>query len=652
MMAAPSQKQILLFLAAVVVPSMALTFLTLQIISQEKELAAKRLQEERSRRAREIGQILLARLETIKRDEVQQQIQCDAVTPCAYIHPETRLIAVKRDGRLALPWELGPVHPPIAASEPAVAELIRKAEAAEFVAKDSIKSVEAYRAALSSTPSRRRRELIRLELARVLRKAGRIQEAGRTYREIAALSADFKDEDGMPLCLYAADALLDQGEDGREILPILEGIMTSPGWQQPLVYYRLCDLAKKVLARPTASGVHHATDKILANVRQRIQDIEAATELQRNADSMEIFKHPDGASEDLPKWKLINAARWFVGTARKPVEDVTFVVAVGAGSLLQELRRTPGVSEINSGAWRFVDGSDMEGDALGSAFPDSRIALEKPGSSPEANSGNDRRFLYGLTLLLVLGITLFGGYLLWRDVRREVRLASLRSQFVAGVSHELKTPLASIRMFADTLRLGRLKSQKTQEEYLNTIVNESERLSRLLSNVLDFSRIEEGQMAYQFAPVSVPDVVVAAAKAMSYPLEQMGFTLAIALEDGLPEIQADRDALIQALINLLHNAMKFSGSSRRIELSAARIEDSITIRIADQGIGIDAAEHKKIFERFYRASSSNPERIPGTGLGLTIVSHIVNAHRGAVQVESAPGCGSTFSITLPLGSQS
>jgi signal transduction histidine kinase len=108
--------------------------------------------------------------------------------------------------------------------------------------------------------------------------------------------------------------------------------------------------------------------------------------------------------------------------------------------------------------------------------------------------------------------------------------------------------------------------------------------------------------------------------------------------------------LIQALLNLLHNAMKFSGSSRRIELSAARADGTITLRVSDHGIGIDPAEHKKIFERFYRAALSNPERIPGTGLGLTIVSHIVNAHQGSIVVESAPGRGSTFSITFPLGS--
>jgi signal transduction histidine kinase len=646
MTASSHRKQILLFLAAVVLPSMALTFLTLQIIRQEKELAAKRLQEERGRRAREVGQVLLARLETIKRDEVQQQIRCNPAVPCGYVHPETRMIAVEKDGRLILPWELGPAMAAAAGLEPATAALVYKAAAAE--SKDLAKSVQVYRSAISSTAHPAWKQRLRLELALVLRKAGQSQEAGAIYRELASLPMDIRDEDGIPLCLYACEALLNQGVQYQEILSILAGILSSPEWKQPLVYYRLRDLAEKLLAQAPGTDVRNAVEKSLIGVRRRIQDVEDASELQRNLASIDPLQNAGGTSAE-PRWAMMSAGRWFVGRAQGAGNARTFIIAVGVDSMLQRLRGPIG---SDRGDLHFVSASDPNGETLGFAFPDSRIVLGQKRVAAESDFGGTRSYPYVWALLLVLGITLFGGYLLWRDVRREVRLAALRSQFVAGVSHELKTPLTSIRMFADTLRLGRLKSQKTQEEYLDTIVNESERLSRLLNNVLDFSRIEEGRMVYQFGPVTIPDVVGAAAKAMSYPLEQMGFTLAISLEDGLPEIQADRDALIQALLNLLHNAMKFSGASRRIELSAVRGETGITIRVADHGIGIDAAEHKKIFERFYRAPSSNPERIPGTGLGLTIVSHIVNAHRGAVEVESAPGRGSTFSITLPLGSQS
>jgi signal transduction histidine kinase len=141
-------------------------------------------------------------------------------------------------------------------------------------------------------------------------------------------------------------------------------------------------------------------------------------------------------------------------------------------------------------------------------------------------------------------------------VRRETRLAQMRSQFVSSVSHELKTPLTAIRMFAETLRMGRSSNAQTQNEYLETIINESERLTRLLNNVLDFSKMERGERTYDPQPASLPDVVQAVARTMRYPLSQLGFTLHVDVEDQIPPARFDRDAIEQALLNLLTNAMK------------------------------------------------------------------------------------------------
>ncbi|MCK4495433.1 MAG: sensor histidine kinase, partial [Candidatus Aminicenantes bacterium] len=258
---------------------------------------------------------------------------------------------------------------------------------------------------------------------------------------------------------------------------------------------------------------------------------------------------------------------------------------------------------------------------------------------------------YLLALLLVLSVTLFGAYLLWRDVRREVRMANMRSQFVSSVSHELKTPLTAIRMFAETLRLGRSRSKKTSEEYLDTIVNESQRLTRLLNNVLDFSKIEEGKRIYQPEPASLYEIIQASARAMEYPLNQHGFRLNVSVEEDLPDVRVDRDALEQAILNLLHNAMKYSGDSRDIELRLQKKDGHAVIQVIDQGVGIDPKEQKKIFEKFYRIPTRENERTAGTGLGLSLVLHIVRAHGGHIEVESVPGKGTTFSIYLPLESE-
>jgi signal transduction histidine kinase len=218
---------------------------------------------------------------------------------------------------------------------------------------------------------------------------------------------------------------------------------------------------------------------------------------------------------------------------------------------------------------------------------------------------------------------------------------------VASVSHELKTPLTAIRMFAETLAMGRSRDECTRSEYLETIVNESERLARLVDNVLDFSKIEQGKKIYRLRPAHLEDIAGSAVRAMQFPLAQQGFRLHFSAED-LPEIQADADAIQQAILNLLTNAMKYSGDSREIDLRLYARNGDAVIEVVDRGLGLVPEEQKHIFEKFYRAPSQESQLIAGTGLGLTLVAHIAKAHHGRVEVESAPGTGSRFYIMIPI----
>jgi len=267
---------------------------------------------------------------------------------------------------------------------------------------------------------------------------------------------------------------------------------------------------------------------------------------------------------------------------------------------------------------------------------------------PQGIARNVRLGFYLFGLFLVISVTLFGAYLLWRDVRREMRLAEMRSRFVAAVSHELKTPLTGIRMFAEMMHMGRPIDPDTQAQYLETIVNESERLTRLLNNVLDFSRIEQGQKTYHREPNDLAEIVQATARTMTYPLEQENFALDVKIENDLPPAYVDRDGIEQAILNLLTNAMKYSGESRDIDLHLRSEDGQAIIEVSDHGIGIEPDEQARIFEQFYRTPSPDNEGIPGTGLGLTLVQHIARAHGGTVTVQSTLGEGSTFSMHLPL----
>jgi signal transduction histidine kinase len=241
--------------------------------------------------------------------------------------------------------------------------------------------------------------------------------------------------------------------------------------------------------------------------------------------------------------------------------------------------------------------------------------------------------------------------LCWRLVRRETEMARLKSDFVANVSHDLKTPLSVIRMFGETLELGRVPDEGRRREYYRVITRESERLSRLIDNVLDFSRIEGGRRSYERVPTPVEPLVRDSVDAFAYPLEQQGFKLEVHVEPDLPEVPVDADAIGQALANLIDNAVKYSGVERTIVVEARREGERLALSVTDRGIGIPPAEHAKIFDKFYRVGRSDTQGRRGSGVGLALVRHIVEAHGGSVSVRSAPGQGSCFTIWLPLATR-
>jgi len=264
-----------------------------------------------------------------------------------------------------------------------------------------------------------------------------------------------------------------------------------------------------------------------------------------------------------------------------------------------------------------------------------------------------RRWRIG-TLCLVGFIDLMLGaglVLVYSNVRRELHLSRIKSDFVANVSHELKTPLALIRLFSETLELGRVPSDEKAKQYYRVINKESQRLTQLINNILDFSRIEAGRKEYRFAPTEVGRIVTDVLEAYRFQIEQQGFTLEVHVADDLPEVVADKEALGQALLNLVNNAIKYSRDEKYLSLDVRAEGGKVLLAVTDRGIGVAKSEHKKIFEKFYRAENSLVHETKGSGLGLALVQHIMQAHGGSVEIESAPGKGSTFTLVLPLQKQ-
>ncbi len=292
-------------------------------------------------------------------------------------------------------------------------------------------------------------------------------------------------------------------------------------------------------------------------------------------------------------------------------------------------------------------GSPEEERRFADVFPDLILAIKYQGTTI-ADIGS--RFLrYNYIVLAALSVLMVGGiWLTYRNVSREMNLARLKSDFVANVSHELRTPLALIRLYAETLELGRLTAKEKYQEYFRIIREESERLTALINNILDFSRIEAGRKEYEFKETNLADLVRSTLDSYRFQIEQNGFAFEENICTDIPPVTVDREAIARSLLNLVNNALKYSKDQKYIGVSLYRANSRVNLEVRDRGIGIPPNEQEKIFEKFYRCGDPLVHNIKGSGLGLSLVRHIARAHGGDVLVESTPEKGSKFTIALPL----
>jgi signal transduction histidine kinase len=252
-------------------------------------------------------------------------------------------------------------------------------------------------------------------------------------------------------------------------------------------------------------------------------------------------------------------------------------------------------------------------------------------------------------MAMFAGVMALGVFFVARAAAREVRLAELKSNFVSSVSHDLKTPLALIQLFAETLELGRLKHTDRAHEYYRIINSEARKLTRLINNLLDFSKIEAGLRRYKREPVNLSDLAARVVDSLDSQFRHNQFTVTTRLDGKVP-VMLDPEAAEQALENLLSNAMKYSPEHREIVVEVDRDDRYGIVRVTDRGVGIAPRLHRRIFRKFYRVQTDAGSGPQGTGLGLAIVDHVMRGHGGFVRVESEPGRGSTFELHFPLQS--
>jgi Signal transduction histidine kinase len=255
-----------------------------------------------------------------------------------------------------------------------------------------------------------------------------------------------------------------------------------------------------------------------------------------------------------------------------------------------------------------------------------------------------------LILVILMDIVLLSGTLvIFRNVKRQVELSQMKTDFVSSVSHEIRTPLALISMYIETLEMGRVKSAEKIKEYYSVILNETARLSGIVNRILNFSQIESNKRKYTFTETAINEVAENAALTFHYSLENKGFSYSFEPDNSLPVIMADREAVADAFVNLIDNAMKYSTEKKEITVRTGKDDNYVYIEVEDHGIGISEKDQKYIFDKFYRVTETNlANRVKGSGLGLAIVKHIMDIHKGNISVKSIPGSGSVFRLSFPL----
>ena len=621
------QRRIALLLSAILIPTAALVLLVVRVVRQENELSERRATEQRREALDQLRREVSARLQALRLGEVNRLIgesarRLPSDAPIVFVAP------LAQDGgqdRIVPPWEDGRTAPRPGARFVAAQ---REGESREFQHKDPAAAVASYRHALGIASTAWEKCAARVWLGRGYLKAGNSADAERTDLAAVQECGALLDADGVPLALYAAERLVARGQHDGPVAEYLVRRAGAPPWRSPNEAYILQSLLRRI-ARPDAAD---ALRTIEAEIRTSEQ---ISLLIQDSHDALGKLQRASRSAPGDLAWVGYGDEPWLLTLVSPASFAAPLVMAVSPRQIVPEdvtLQVTPAAGSVPLGDG-FVD--------VHVAWPPGRFAVRPAG----------RGLVYSSMLAVVLGAGLLAGYLLIRDVHREAETATLRSQFVASVSHELKTPLTSIRAHAETLLMGRAATAQATSDYLQTIVSESERLTRLVDSVLDFSRIDQGRKTYHLQETSLDEVVQSAARAMEHPLGQLGFTLAISSDGTLPVVRADREGLTQAILNLLGNAMKYSGDARHIDVRVGTRNAEAYVDIVDHGIGIARDDQARIFERFQRVQSEETTGIAGTGLGLTLALHVVEAHRGRIAVVSQPGHGSTFSVCIPLQAQ-
>jgi signal transduction histidine kinase len=627
---------------SVALPSLFLVFLSFRLVTQEHELSVKRMEEARIQAERQFASDLQRKLDEWTAPIAAATWKELLLFRRSFASSNAWVAGVAVEDRLIPPWEYiagGADSPPSG-----FADHWMLGRRLEFAQPDHAGALSQYLQALERAETPSQAGLVRLAMSRVYRKSSNWEDALRELKELVKLPQSVTDELGVPIPFYAAGMLLLENEHHLETYALLEDALLFAGTLSPVALTMAGDLLERLST--AAPGARRSWTDLQRLWEEHRRGSNEQEELRKDYPYFRAaLRQETLPPAHSPRWLLHGAEPSLVGLVSLR-DEMEVLVAVPLQPLLERVYQEGNFALLGYALPQVGRGSEPAGYWLGDRFHNLQLLLPRGGPPGTANPLHSR-FLGALAAVIV-GVTLFASYLWWRDTRRELQLAKMRSDFVSSVSHELKTPLTSVRMFAETLILREL-SRPEQHQYLEWILSESDRLTRLLNNILDSSKIESGSKQYHFETVDLNDIARSAAASLQLPIKEKGFELRLSLHPEPLWLRGDPDGLEQSILNLLQNALKYSGASRRIQLRTALSGgQEALVEVGDEGMGIAPHDHRRIFERFQRTKEALLHKIPGTGLGLALVKHALDAHQGRIQIQSALGRGSTFSVFLPL----
>lgn len=659
----PASRLSVVFILVVVLSGSILTYFSINNISNQKVLTEKRILEEQRELSVRYSEVLEKQIENViagftneispvnllKDSLVKKATETDFI-----IHP----FILNNNGDFIYPNFRGiPENIHIQKVSGRFKSAFSEGEKAEFAENNWPAARENYLQCLRVSTGKYDSAKALNALGRISIKLKEVENAIQKYNAICLNYSDVPDENGIPYVYYALPRLLK---------------ITAAGSEKQLSVFEFCleHMEKGIIPlnfnteELVAQIVEWVQRMQLNNPERKSQIIQLGDNIRKQLDFINNFK------DELPKLVANEGInnRFPVANGFKIInplpenEQECFFIstefATPAGFLInrKKLLETVLHPDLQNGfefdyAVEFptryspvTTGQNLiYSSQLSPYFPEQTIQI-KPGNENLISDLIQRRsWIYGISTVLLLVAMVLGVVLIVRDIAREKRVAQLQSDFISNVTHELKTPLTSISMFAESMLLKRVKKESDKDEYLSIILKESDRLKRMINNILEFSKMEKGKSEYHFADTNLASILKAAIGELNYWFDTDGFEVLTELDNQI-SANVDFEKMKQVFENLLNNAIKYSPQTKKITIRLYVNTDKIRIEIEDRGIGIPEKELSHIFEKFYRINQK--ESISGTGLGLTVVKEIVEAHDGEIIVTSKVGEGSKFSIIL------